>query len=61
MKSNFIEKTMKTRRVELAAEGKKLSRKKSTKEVFFQEDTQSPLPIIIIMPLKHILRKCTAG
>ena len=36
--------------------------KQRSKEVFFQNDALSPLPfIIIMMPLNHILRKCTAG
>ena len=50
---NFIEKSMKTWRVELIA---KIQRG------IFQRDVLSPLLFIIAMkPLKHILRKCTTG
>ena len=51
---NFIEKNMKNWRVELTAWGKNLAKKK------IQRDALSPLLFIItMMPLNHILRKCT--
>ena len=53
---NFIDKTMKTWRVELTAGGRRLA------EAKIQRDTLLPLIFIIaMMPLNHILRKCTAG
>ena len=52
---NFIEKTMKTRRVQLTARGRSLAETKIQRGIF-------PLIFIIaMMPLNHILRKCTAG
>ena len=58
---NFIQKTMKTWRVELTAEGKSLAETKIQTGIF-QGDTLSPLLFIIaMMPLNHIIRKCTAG
>ena len=58
---NFIEKTMKTWRVELTAGGKSLAEAKIQKGIF-QGNAQSRLLFIIaIMPLNHILRKCTTG
>ena len=58
---NFIDKTMKTWRVELTAEGRKLAEAKIRRSIF-QGDALSPLLFIItMMPLNHILRKCTAG
>ena len=58
---NFIDKTMKTWRVELTAGGRKLAEAKIQRGIF-QEDALSPLLFIIaMMPLNHILRKCTAG
>ena len=57
---NFIEKTMKTRKVELTAGEKSLAETKIQRGVF-QGDGQSPLLfIIVMMPLNHILRKCIA-
>ena len=57
----FIEKMMKTWRVELTAGGRRLAETKTQKGIF-QGDAQSPLLFIIaMMPLNHILRKCTAG
>ena len=58
---NFIDKTMKTWRVELTTEGRSLAEAKIQRGIF-QGDALSPLLFIIgMMPLNHILRKCTAG
>ena len=58
---NFIEKTMKTWRGELTAGGRSLAEAKIQRGIF-QGDVLSPiLFIIFMMPLNHILRKCTAG
>ena len=58
---NFIDKTMKTWRVELTAGGRSLAEAKIQRGIF-QRDALSPLLFIIaMMPLNHILRKCTAG
>ena len=57
----FIEKTMKTWRGELTAGGRSLAEAK-IQRVTFQRDALSLLLFIIaMMPLNHILRKCTAG
>ena len=58
---NFIEKTMKTWRVELTTGGRNLAETKIQRGIF-QGDGLSPLLFIMaMMPLNHILRKCTAG
>ena len=58
---NFIEKNMKNWRVELTAGGKILAKTKIQRGIF-QCYALSPLLFIIaMMPLNHILRKCTAG
>ena len=58
---HFIEKTMKNWRVELTTGGKSLAETKIQRGIF-QGDALSPLLFIIaMMPLNHILRKCTAG
>ena len=58
---NFIKKNMKTWRVELTAGGRSLAETKIQKGIF-QGDALAPLQFIIaMMPLYHILRKCTAG
>ena len=58
---NFIDKTMKTWRVKLTAGGRRLAEPNIQRRIF-QGDALSPLLFIIaMMPLNHILRKCTAG
>ena len=58
---NFIDKTMKTRRVELTTGGGSLAEAKIQRAIF-QGDALSPLLFIIaMMPLNQILRKYTAG
>ena len=59
---NFIEKkNIKNWRVELTSGGKSLAETKIQRGIF-QGDALSPLLFIIaMMPLNHILRKCTAG
>ena len=57
---NFIDKTMKTWRVELTAAGSRLAEAK-IQRVIFQIDALSPILFIIVMlSLNHILKKCTA-
>ena len=47
--------------MELTAGGRSLAKTKIQRGIF-QGDAQSPLLFIIaMMPLNHILRKCTAG
>ena len=58
---NLIDKTMKNWRVELTVGGKRLAETKIPRGIF-QGDALSPLLFIIaMMPLNHILRKCTTG
>ena len=58
---NFIEQTMKTWRVELTAGERSIAEIKIQRSIF-QGDALSPLLFIIaMMPLNHILRKCTVG
>ena len=58
---NFIEQTMKTWRVDLTAGGRSIAETKIQRSIS-RGDAQSPLLLIIAMiPLNHILRKCTAG
>ena len=57
----FIEKIMQTWRAELTAGGKSLVHVKIQRGIF-QGDALSPLLFVIaMMPLNHILRKCTTG
>ena len=58
---NFIEKTMKSWRVEFTAVEKSLAEAKIQRGMI-QKDALSPLLFTIaMMPLNHILRKCTTG
>ena len=57
----LIEKTMETWRVELTAGRKNFAEVKIQRSTF-QGDALSPLLFVItMMPLIHILRRCTAG
>ena len=57
----FIEKTIKTRRVELTGGGRSLAETNIQRGIF-QGDALSPLLVIIaMMPLDYVLRKCTTG
>ena len=58
---NFIEKTMKTWRVELTSGGRKLAETKIQRGIFQGDALSSLLFIIAMVPLNHILRKCTVG
>ena len=58
---NFIDKTMKTWRVELTAGGRRLAEAKIQRGIFPGDSLWPLLFIIAMMPLNHILRKCTAG
>ena len=59
---NFIEKTMKTWKVELSAGEKSFAEAKVQRGIFQRGIFLSPLLFIIAMkPLNYILRKCTAG
>ena len=58
---NFIEKTIKTRRVDLTAGDRSLAEAKIQRGIF-QRDALSPLLFLIaVIPLNHTLWKCTAG
>ena len=58
---NFIKQTMKTWKVELTAGGRSIAETKIQRGIF-QGDALSPLLFMIAMiPLNHIVRKCTAG
>ena len=58
---NVIDKTMKTWRVELTEGGRSLAEAKIQKGIFQGDALSQLLFIISMMPLIHILRKCTAG
>ena len=58
---NSIEKTMKTWRVELTAGGRSFAGAKVQRGIFQRDALSLLLFIIAMMPLNHILRKCTAG
>ena len=52
---------MKTWRVELTAGGKSLTEVKIQRGIFQGDAISTLLFIIAMMPLNHIVRKCTAG
>ena len=58
---NFIEKTMKTWRVELKAGGKSLAEARIQRSIFQGDALSLLLFAMAIMPLNHILRKYTTG
>ena len=58
---NFIEKTMKTWIVELTAGRRSLAETKIQRGIFQREALSPLLFIIAMMPLNHIVRKCTVG
>ncbi len=57
---HFIEKTMKTWRVELTAKGESLAEVKIQRGIFQGYTLSLLFFVIAMMPLNHILRKCTA-
>ena len=57
---NFIEKTMKTWKVELTAGGRSLAEAKVQRGIFLGDAPSQLQFIIAMMPLNHILRKCAA-
>ena len=57
---NFIEKTMKTWRVELTAGGRILAKTKIQRDVFQRDARSQLLFIIVMMSLNHTIRECTA-
>ena len=58
---NFIEKTMKIWKVKLTVGGKCLAEAKIQRGVFQGDALSQLLFVIAMMPLNHILRKCTGG
>ena len=52
---------MKTWRVELTAGGRSLAEAKIQRGIFQGDALSTLIFIIVMMPLDHILRKCTAG
>ena len=57
----FIENTMKNCKVELTAGGKSLDEVKIQEGIFQRDMVSSLLFVIAIVPLNHILWKCTGG
>ena len=57
----FIEHTMDNWRVELKVGGKSLTEEKIQRGVFHGDALSPLLFVIAMMPLNHILRKCTGG
>ena len=57
----FIEKTMQTWRVELTAVRKSSAKANIQRSIFQGDALSSLLFVIAMMPLNHILRKCTVG
>ena len=58
---NFIDKTIKTWTVELTAGRRRLAEAKIQRGIFHGDALSTLLFLIAMMPLNHILRKCTAG
>ena len=58
---NFSEQTKKIWRVELTTGGRNFAKTNVQRGIFQGNTLSSLLFIIAIMPLNHILRKCTAG
>ena len=58
---NFIEKTMKTWRVELTTGGRSLAEVKIQRGIFQGDALSALLFLIAMMSLTHTLRKYTAG
>ena len=57
---NYIDKTMKTWRVELTAGGRRLAEAKIQRGIFLGDALSPLLFITAMMSINHILRKCTA-
>ena len=55
---NFLEKTMKTWKVELTAGGRSLVKAMVQRGIFLGDALSPSLLVIVMMPLNHILRKC---
>ena len=58
---NFTKKTMKNRRVKLDLRGKSLAEVKILRGIFQGDALYLLLFVIAMVPLIHILRKCTDG
>ena len=59
--AKFIEKTMQTWRVELTVVGKSIAEVIIQRSIFQGYELSLLIFLIAMMPLNHILRKCTAG
>ena len=57
----FIEETKKTREWSIQHEEKRFAELKIQRDIFQGDALLSLLLVIVIMPLNHILRKCTGG